>query len=208
MRRESKTVQKIMEVAHDLHNQGIKPTQIAVAEKIGLTRQNVNHALIHYKKLDEFNSLKYSKEQLIVNFLKKVDTKDMPIKEIWRLPIQGLHDMSFTQLSVLLSKHNIAHRKDALERMKEEDFSQYTSKEIANKLCLSEDYVRAIAREHNIPYKQQRLSYGVFDKLKTVDTSQYTMQELHEIIGKATTIASLRNHVNFNKLPYKKVFVN
>ncbi|MBY4717567.1 hypothetical protein [Ralstonia mannitolilytica] len=205
--RASKTVNKIMEVAHDLHSQGIKPTQLAVAKQIGLTRQAVNHALIHYRKLDEFNNLKYSNENIIVNFLEKIDTKNMTMKEIWGLPIKGLHDMTYTCFCILLNKNNIPHRKDALERMKEEDLSKFTAKQIAEKLGLSEDYVRSIAREHNIPYKQQRLSYGVFDKLKTIDTSPYTMQELHEIIGKATSIGSLRNYVHYNKLPYKKVFV-
>ncbi|WP_143279542.1 hypothetical protein [Burkholderia cenocepacia] len=205
--RASKTVNKIMDVARELQSQGIKPTQLAVAKQIGITRQAINHALIHYRKLDEFNNLKYSNENIIVKFLEKIDTKNMTMKEIWGLPIKGLHDMTYTPFCILLHKHNIPHRKDALERMKEEDLSKFTAKQIAEKLGLSEDYVRTIAKEHNIPYKQQRLSYGVFDKLKSVDTSQYTMQELHEIIGKATTIASLRHHVHANKLPYKKVFV-
>lgn len=205
MRKQSKTLKRVMEVAQELHSQGIKPTQIAVAQQLGLTRQAVNYALTHYNKLDEFNKMKYSKELHIVNFLKKVDTKDMSIKEIFDLPILDLHDLSYPSFANLIFDHKIPHKKDALHRMKMQDLSQHTAKEIAEKLGLSEDYVRALAREHNIPYKQQRLSYGVFDKLKEIDTSKYTMQELHQLIDKATSIASLRNYVNFNKLPYKKV---
>ncbi|WP_175888191.1 helix-turn-helix domain-containing protein [Burkholderia contaminans] len=197
------TIESIMELAYSLHKQGIKPTQTRIAKELGLTKQAVSISLINHNKLEEFNNLKYSKEQVILNFLKKVDTSAMSIPEIWKLPIIGMHDLSYSNFSLLLNKHNIPHRDEALSRIKAMDTSQLTAKEIAEQLGICEDHVRRLAKDNNIPYKRQRIAYGAFDTLKSIDTSQYTAKELHELIGKPTSLDSLRSHISVNGLPVK-----
>ncbi|VWB12219.1 hypothetical protein BPS26883_00409 [Burkholderia pseudomultivorans] len=153
--------------------------------------------------------------------LSKIDTTNYTAKE--------LHEMvggSFSVLRSFLYEKRIPFKGSRRKRMdvaailgklRSIDTSQYKAQEL-HKLIDKDGTLAAfcnILSYHKVPHKsatRNRMNRRnreeiatLLEKLKTVDTRQYTSQELYEIFGESETLRTFRHHLRIHNIPYKKI---
>lgn len=145
----NRTIAKILQAKEVIEKQGIKPTQTNVAEFLGITKQSVNTTLINHNKLDEFNKDELER----IEALRKIDTSNMNIKEILKLPQVHGHFI-YEKFRRIVIKNNIHHKRSLLERILEIDTDLYTIAELADKLQAHQRSVRQLIADNKLPYKK------------------------------------------------------
>ncbi|CAD9227949.1 hypothetical protein BCEN4_740076 [Burkholderia cenocepacia] len=207
-----------------------------LSQLVEVKQQNLCQILkwhhLPYKK----TQAKPKRTSTALNRLTSIDTSQHTVKELHEL-VGG----NIRNLQKVLAKHNLPYKKtktgpkkktrrpltvsnkptsDSNRRSKEEmapiwnklhsiDTSQYTAKELLEFL---ENKVR-----HNVMLKyldRQGLKYKyemgrsrkspILNRLTSIDTSQHTVKELHELVGGNMNIRSLQNNLAKHNLPYKK----
>jgi len=207
------TIHEIHNAINDLENRGEKVTISSIAKVIGISKQRVHQVLKISDELSILDNAQQRKQKLVIaKALKAFDTAFLSTKEIQNLPIDGIKDMPTNTLYTLLIDHNIPHSFTAEEKLSTIDTSQYTARELHELIGGSFRTMRQILYKNKIPFKSNRRNRrdvaAILGKLKTIDTSQYTAQELHSLIDRNGTLAAFCNILSNHKIPYKSVTRN
>ncbi|HDR9189394.1 TPA: hypothetical protein QDB51_003484 [Burkholderia vietnamiensis] len=212
---EKSTINRVHAAIKQLEDQELKATTTSIGELIGISKQRVHQILQHSNELYLLaNKSRKIKMELIALALKDFDTSHLSISEIHELPINGIKEISPQNLSSLLKKNNIPHSysKSKEERLAGIDTSEYTFKELLNMVGGSKVVLRQFLYEHRIPFKDKRFRIekstldAILQKLKGMDTAQYTINELHKLIGTELKLVNFKQFIykNKNNIPYKR----
>ncbi|WP_146122485.1 hypothetical protein [Burkholderia multivorans] len=207
------TIHEIHNAINDLENRGEKVTISSIAKVIGISKQRVHQVLKISDELSILDNAQQRERKLVIaEALKAFDTAFLSTKEIQNLPIDGIKDMPINTLYTLLIDHNIPHSFTAEEKLSTIDTSQYTARELHELIGGSFRTMRQILYKNKIPFKSNRRNRrdvaAILGKLKTIDTSQYTAQELHSLIDRSGTLAAFCNILSNHKIPHKSVTRN
>ncbi|WP_459190592.1 hypothetical protein [Ralstonia pseudosolanacearum] len=211
LEQEQPTIDRIRTAIDKLNEQGIKVTTSSIANEIRVSRQRVHEAL---QRADELNLLpnkaQKNKNALIAETLKKLDTSHLSINDIHKLPIDGLSDISLNTLSYLLKENGIPHSFSLAQKLSKIDTANHTVKELHEMVGGSFFVLRSFLYEQRIPFKNKKargkinIRETVLNRINGLDSSQLTLQELHNLIGEGIRLKSFRQFICNQQIPYKK----
>lgn len=207
---EPQTIHEIHNAINELENRGEKVTTSSIAKVIGISKQRVHQVLKKSGELSILDNARQREQRLVIaEALKAFNTAFLSTKEIQELPIDGIKDMPIGTLYDFLIEHNIPHSYTAKEKLSTIDTSQYTARELHELVGGSFRTLRQILYKNKIPFKSNRRNRrevaAILEKLKTIDTSQYTAQELYESFGGNEALKTFRHHLRNHNIPYKKI---
>lgn len=204
------TINKIHQAIAELHALGTRTTTRNIGKHLGISHQRVHEELKKRGKLSILDSYQQRQQNsLIVEALKDFDTANLSIKEIYYLPIDGLNYMNYGALANFLRSNNIPHSYGLEEKLATIDTSQYTIQEIHGMVGGSFLGLRNLLYKNKIPFKSNKRNRekmaALLEKLRAIDTKQYTLKELHEIFGEKVLLPTFYQHLVRYKIPYKKI---
>lgn len=214
------TIESINKAISKLQKQGIAPNTKNIAEILGVTRQGVHYRLTKENKLAEFHELQNSQKNKALDTLKGIDTKDMTVKDIYKLIGEKVNGkfISYTTFLHIVEKNHIPHKETYLDKLSKIDTSQYTSNELHEMFgkhvslytfrqalyAIKAPYkkVAPIERGRETDLERKKL----IEKIKEIDTSGMTIKE----IWKLPDMKIFRSHgaifffLTHYDIPYKK----
>lgn len=203
------TINKIHKAIAELKALGTKTNTANVSKHLGISRQRVDQVLKAHGNFSILDSYQQRQQNsLIVEALKDFDTANLSVKEIQKLPIDGIANLQYASMINLLNDNNIPHSHNIEERLSKIDTSQYTAQELHSLVGGSFSWLRQALYNNKLPFKNRirnrEQMAALLEKLRAIDTTQYTVKELYEIFGGNETLKNFRRILSDHKVPYKK----
>lgn len=197
----------INQTLHELLNQintdryCLKQLHDIINPKYEIKRSNLKkylntHSFKYIKKYTNKNEKQYT------NLFQNIKTKEYTLKQLHeKTQYQG----SLTQFKQLVYKNNIMFKSIQHELKKHKkikvfldslETENYTIKEILllikeEKFKITEGSLRHLMSELKYPFKRAQKAHQDAEKLRQIDTSQYTLKEIHQLINSEQKLKTL-----------------
>ncbi|KAB0640678.1 hypothetical protein F7R25_04055 [Burkholderia stagnalis] len=204
------TINKIHQAIAELKALGTKTNTANVGKHLGISRQRVDQVLKAHGNFSILDSYQQREQRpLIAEALKSFDTANLTLDEVYNLPIAELKKLNRTGFGQFLIDNKIPHSSTIEERLSRIDTSKYTAQELCKMIDRDFRATRDILYRNKIPFKSgvrnREKMAALLERLREIDSTQYTSRELYEIFGGKETLTNFRRILSDHKVPYKKI---